>query len=911
MSKPAIITTTKPLPFDALEPLEFERMCLWLVGREGYLRSQHLGEAGGEQGRDITAYKVTDAGEELWYFQCKRYKRLGAAALKKEVDKYNKLVASDPTKKPAGIVFVTNAVLSERTRENVGAYCRDCGYAYEFWAHTELDLKVKRHSEIVTEFFYSSYAVADTVLHQLPPPAHDFTGRSDDLAELIAALGRRKTNLISLHGMGGIGKTALALKLADDLMAEYPDAQFYLDLRGAGPEPLSVADVMLHVVRSYDPAARIPVSESELRARYLSALHEQRALLLLDNASGPEQVEPLIPPASCFLLITSRQRFHIPGLLARSVDSLPPEDARTLLLKIAPRLGEQADVVSGLCGYLPLALRHAAGMLSVRTDLGVEDYVRRLRSAQKRLEPVIMPLSLSYESLSPEMQSLWRNLAVFPNLFDAAAAASAWGRELDPAQDALGELFKYSLVEWNEAVARYNLHDLARLFADSRLGEDETSKSRGRHAAHYLNVLRAANQIYGKSAEYPWVGLALFDLEWPNIEAGQSWAESRAGVDDVAATLCSHYPDAGAHLFHLRVHPRQQIRWREAALAAARRLNNRKEEGVHLGNLGVAYAAMGQTRYAVKLHEQALHISRETEDRWSEAHDLSELGMAYLSLGEPQQAVEFLEEGLNICREVGDRHGECLALGNLASIYKNTGSFRRAINYYGEALAIAREVGERRSEGGVLSGLGVLYAELGDVSRAYELHRQALAISRERGDLRGEGGDLGNLGWCLVYAGDLQQALECHRRQLSIARETGELHMEGDALYGLGTVYSKQGDTPLAIKHFEEALKIFSDSGNRLAEERAVGDLGNVYARASKFRRAVECYERQLAIARGVGDRRGEATAIWNTGWSLNQLGDRARAISYAEEALKIYEEIEDSNSVSRVRKFLTEWRMS
>jgi restriction endonuclease Mrr len=78
MNKPTITKTNHPLPFAELSPLQFERLCLWLVDRQGYLRPQHLGEAGNEQGRDIIAYKATDAGEQLWYFQCKRYKSIGA-----------------------------------------------------------------------------------------------------------------------------------------------------------------------------------------------------------------------------------------------------------------------------------------------------------------------------------------------------------------------------------------------------------------------------------------------------------------------------------------------------------------------------------------------------------------------------------------------------------------------------------------------------------------------------------------------------------------------------------------------------------------------------------------------------------------------------------------------------------------
>ena len=77
----SVVTTIKPLPFHLLSPEEFERMTLWLITKRGYLRPQHLGEGGNEQGRDIVAYKTTEFGEELWYFQCKRYQKIGASTI--------------------------------------------------------------------------------------------------------------------------------------------------------------------------------------------------------------------------------------------------------------------------------------------------------------------------------------------------------------------------------------------------------------------------------------------------------------------------------------------------------------------------------------------------------------------------------------------------------------------------------------------------------------------------------------------------------------------------------------------------------------------------------------------------------------------------------------------------------------
>src|SRR5262245_34425029 len=177
MSKPLITKTSHLLPFLELSPAQFERLCLWLVEREGYLRPQHYGEAGSEQGRDVIAYRSTDAGEQLWYFQCKRYKSISAKTLTKEVEKYNHLASSDPANKPFGIVFVTNAVLSAKAREEVEKACQKYSYACEFWVHSELDLKVKKYPEIVKEFFDIESSVAIQTPHQLPPSPPDFTGR--------------------------------------------------------------------------------------------------------------------------------------------------------------------------------------------------------------------------------------------------------------------------------------------------------------------------------------------------------------------------------------------------------------------------------------------------------------------------------------------------------------------------------------------------------------------------------------------------------------------------------------------------------------------------------------------------------------------------------------------------------------
>ncbi|HYH84922.1 MAG TPA: tetratricopeptide repeat protein, partial [Pyrinomonadaceae bacterium] len=557
---------------------------------------------------------------------------------------------------------------------------------------------------------YNAPAAAVSALHQIPPPPRDFTGRERELDELMSQIERGGVTISGLQGQGGIGKTALALKLAQQLSPRYPDAQFYLDLKGASnQQPVSVAEALSHVIRAYHPTAKLPEGVEELRALYFSVLNGQRALVLMDNARDAAQVEPLVPPDTCVLLVTSRQHFTLPGLFPKRLDTLSPEESRELLLKIAPRIGERAGEIAKLCGYLPLALRLAASALAERENLSPADYVRRLSDAKTRLGLVEASLTLSYDLLSAEMQRLWRALSVFPDTFDAAAAAAIWETNADAALDALGDLLKFSMLDWDATTARYRLHDLARLFANSRQSETERSAGRMHHAEQYLKVLRECHMFYSKGGEGVKSGLALFDAERRNIEAGQEWAREYASVDEAAARLCHEYPYFGVYILNLRQHPRERILWLEAGLAAARQLKDRAAEGRHLVNLGSSYYTLGEYRRAIEFYEQQLVIARENGDQLGESYALSGLGVAHQELNEPNRAIEYHEQALSLNRKIGNRREEGENLTNLGISYMSLGELRRAIEFYEQCLIITREIGNRFGEGAALGNLGVAY----------------------------------------------------------------------------------------------------------------------------------------------------------------------------------------------------------
>jgi tetratricopeptide (TPR) repeat protein len=578
-------------------------------------------------------------------------------------------------------------------------------------------------------------------LHQLPPPPTDFTGREADLAELRTAVQSGGVTISGVRGMGGIGKTALALKLAQELTPDYPDAQIHLDLQGVSDDPVPPAQAMAHVIRAFHPDAKLPESEADLGGLYRSALYGKRALLLMDNAAGREQVKPLVPPAGCLLLVTSRFLFHLPGLHAKDLDEMRHEDACELLLRITPRIGKEADRIAKICAGLPFALHQAAGTLSERPDISPTRYADRLTEESERLGLVEATLALSYDLLPEELACRWRVLALFPTSFDALAAAAVWAVKQDEAEIALGELVRRSLVDGEDG--RYRLHDLARVFAGSLTNEEERSMAERLHAVHYRDILAQADDLYREGGPSLLVGLRLVDREWPNIQAAQAWAAARMKEDREAAELVASYSRIGAHSLSLRLRSRERIGWLKTALEAAQLLKDRYKEGYAMGNLGIAYADLGETR----------------------------------------RAIEFYEQRLSIAREIGDRHGEANATGNLGNAYADLGETRRAIEFHEQNLAIAREIGDRRGEGNATGSLGLAYAALGETRRAIEFHEQYLAITREIGDRRGEGIACWNLGLALEQLGELERAAELMQIWVDYEREIGHPDAEKDAAY--------------------------------------------------------------------------------------------------------------------------------
>ena len=682
------------------------------------------------------------------------------------------------------------------------------------------------------------------MIHQIPNVPQDFTGRDEELGKLIDQFNQGKV-IVGIRGLGGTGKTALAFKLAEKLKDRYPDGQLMINLQGTGPNPLSPVDAMGQVIRSFDPTASLPESESETANMYSSILSDKRVLLLLDNALDDKQVRPLLPPSTCGLILTSRKKFTVPGMKEMmNLDVLKPWEARDLLLTICERIGDQADELARLCGYLPLALRAAGSFMANTDDLKPAEYIDELRSERTRLErlgsegvdlDVASSFNLSYSRLPIGSKRIFYMISIFPADFDAYAEEAICQ---DEGHKVLSELVKWSLIDYRsmDGSRRYRMHDLVKAFASGWLDKEDGEVKRFevslRFAEYYRDLLGYANSLYQEGGEDILAGLRLFDLEQLNIRAGQDWAEEEAeNIEDhpdiselspeneSVLRLCSSYFIAGLYVLSLRLHPQEQIQWLENALDASRRLNDRKYEGYALGNLGNAYYRLGDYQKAIEYYEQSLAIATEIGDRLVEGQSLCGLGNAYHSLGDYQKAIEYHEQSLAIATEIGDRLGEGQSLGNLGNAYYSLGDYQKAIEYHEQSLAIATEIGDRLGEGAALGNLGIAYHSLGDYQKAIEYQEQSLAIATEIGDRLVEGQSLGSLGNAYHSLGDYQKAIEYQEQSLAIATEIGDRLGEGNAMFNMSLALNETREREQAIGYAKSALQIFDQIESPYAEE--------------------------------------------------------------------------------------------
>ena len=728
---------------------------------------------------------------------------------------------------------------------------------------------------------------------QLPADTGLFTGREDELRVLFAlaeqarAGGEPGTVVISaIDGMGGVGKTALAIRAAHRLAPRFPDGQLFLDLYGFAPghEPRDPADALAAMLVALGVTPdEIPAHVDDRAAAYRDRLAGTRTLVVLDNALDEAQVRPLLPGAeNCLVLITSRRRLKaLDDALPVALDVLEPDAAAELLRRTA-RLGERVEPedrellpqVAELCGYLPLtlvivgalvraggrpwSLRHVAAQLEERQPEGRE--LERYTDGGRNLSKVF---DLSYRRLPTKHRLFFRRLGLVPGPeIDSHAAASLHSTDRRTATSLLDGLRDQNLVT-EVGPGRYRMHDLIRAYTREIAVRDSAAdreRARDRLFEYYEDA--AGSRLDGRDAD----ARAWLCTERENLEAAFEYA--------VAHRLDRHTAALSKGITRL------------------------------LTTDGPWPAAVAANRSAVEATTRLGCFP-------DQAEALASLGASHSRIGDYAGATDALTSALGLYRALGDRARQARMLMQLGHIRWMTGDYAGAERDHREALPLLEAVGDRAGQARILTERGEIRRMTGDLAEA---ERDQLAAARLFGELGRPGGrarTLNMLGEVRYLKGEHAAAARDLEEARDIYRELGDRFGEANSLTYLADVRAATGDGPGALRDVDRAVEVFRELGSRSNEAWAVGHQAAIVAHTGDHARALPLFRKALSMAREVTQPDDEALALEGIGECLVLEAEVGDAVRHLDDALQIFRRLGMRPEIERVTRRLAELRQA
>ncbi|WP_436523606.1 AfsR/SARP family transcriptional regulator [Actinoplanes sp. HUAS TT8] len=641
---------------------------------------------------------------------------------------------------------------------------------------------------------------------QLPPDLAVFAGRRLELG-LFPPIDERTSAaaVVTIGGMGGAGKTTLAVHWAHRIAEHFPDGHLYIDLHGFSPDRamISPADALHSFLEALGvPVRSIPAGLEAQTALFRSLLAGRRVLIVLDNARDSEQVRPLLPGApGCLTVVTSRHQLYdlvsAHGATAITLEHLPPGEAVELLTR---RLGAErverepasaAEIVE-LAGRIPLTLAIVCARAAMNPRFSLAAIARELRESDGSLDAfegesarsgVRSVFDWSYNVLTPPAARLFRLFALHPGPeCTTAAAAALAGVPIGKARRALAELLRANLIVETEP-GRFGCHDLLRAYARELDGEDDGA--RGRMLDHYLHAAVDATAVLfpGRErlpldppapgtpvAEFRDAGeaLAWFDAERPvliaaikqNATAGDGYAWQ------LAVALEMYLDRTGAWLVQREIQ------------AAAR-----------------ASALILVDRYALACTERSLGFAEGRLRRWADAD-------------------RHLGHALELFAQLGDGNGEARAHRLLAFLLNQRERYDASLEHYRAAAELYRASGWGSGLAHVHNETGWTYILLGDYTKALDECRRAIEEHRAIGDRNGQAAAWDSTGYAQHHLGSYDEALISFSQALRLYRLVHDRYLEADTLVHMGDSHLGAGRPAQAELSWREALVILDDLGH-------------------------------------------------------------------------------------------------
>ncbi|TDU90251.1 helix-turn-helix protein [Kribbella voronezhensis] len=688
------------------------------------------------------------------------------------------------------------------------------------------------------------------VPRELPAAIADFTGRDRQLDELLRLL--RDPYVVApsivvsaVSGMGGIGKTTLAVQAGRLAADEFPDGQLYVNLRGGTGQPLHPRDALGQLLRSLGVRPGGDTDDVQVLARrFRTALAGRRALIVLDDAAGVSQVEPLLPGAAgVAVVITSRQRLSVlPGVQHLDLGVLTEDEALRLLgAVVGPGLitGDRvaARKVVQHCGCLPLAIRIAGGQCR-RTPAGLRDLAHRLADDRlAALTDVHRSLSLSLTALAASNGLDIAAAKAFPMLtlfegdhFPHRAAAKVLNTSLATAETLLERLVDVNLLQ-TPAPRQYKFHDLVRdlgrSMAHAELTEPELSDLRLRELRCYLGMLWRYAELTSKLDPY-------------QAFATPSWSADAAELSD---------------------HPRI-LTWLDAELQNLVRLIRAAVKGGDDEQLLAVQLALGMPHLAGRL----LRFAEASEALTAVATSSIEMDVRYeqglhywtghlrADLGFEAEGIEWLRSALTMARRINEPYQLAATLLDLNYCLVRVGQAAEATLLIEEAREPVIESGLEWLEVAADIAVGTLAGVAGELELQRQVFKRVVELLPTRYSPSVVIIHLYTIAQSFLDSGQSAEAAAVLADALARSREGKTVAIEADLLYELGRSFAAVTDWERAVQAFVDGAEVAAQFPAEQKEAGLLHQLGGALERLGKHLEAVEAWERALLLYERVAD---------------------------------------------------------
>ncbi|MGN5634632.1 tetratricopeptide repeat protein, partial [Streptomyces sp. AC154] len=779
--------------------------------------------------------------------------------------------------------------------------------------------------------------------NNLPRDTRDFTGRVRELALLregLAGGDGYALPLAVLHGMPGIGKTALAVHAAHRLADAYPDGQLYVDLHGfSGRRPFDPAEALAFLLHAAGTDGALPDTLDERAAEWRKWTARNRVLVVLDNARDAAQVRPLLPgSAGCMAIVTSRNRLStLDGATSLLVDALPAREAAVLFTRVAGTVRTSRDpealkLLVDACGRHPLATTLLAGRFRHREIWDLRHLLERLAQSSDPLdeldeEAFVSAFRFSYAELTPGTRRLLRLLALHPGpdiTTAAAAALSGNGTGTGPGGGAgnvrrsIEELLDCHLLA-EPAIGRYQLHDLTRAFALRMSAAEESESGRGeavgRLLGYYLTSAHRAHRLTqprrrALESEQP----SVYATEFDNDREATAWLNAeRANLLAAARTAACENADHAA-LFPHALAPSLRI-WGSWAVtnelygAAVEALRPRGNAILLAQTLVEAADVLAQTGpgEALSCAGEALTLFQDLNDPAGCADSSFQASRAHLAAGHTGPALRMVDRALGLYRGLGDLYGEadCLNVEGAALYYE--GQYDEALGRARATLRIHERTGDLLGQVRAHNNIGMIHQLQGRIEHA----RHHLERSQMLAQLHSGAQELAildtNMGTVHQAMGDTPRALAGFQRALESHRARGDALGEVNALISMGAAHTANGDSEEALRQFTLAEEIARRIDSAYERARALLGMADIHRSAGRPGVALEVYEQALGLSERTGSRPAAARALAGLAHAALMTHRSGLALEYGRRAEEVYRSLGSEAEAESLRRLLLE----